>query len=44
MLSNWRTWCRLCAKYDGSEIDLYFKLESMCDLPQVIKKFFNVSV
>lgn len=43
MATNWQSWCRLCA-YEGNDIDVFFKLESVTELSQLVQKHFMISV
>lgn len=44
MSTNWQNWCRLCAKHEGNDIDIFFKLESVTELSQLVQKYFMISV
>lgn len=44
-MSSVKSWCRLCAKENGNEINLFFKLESTAmDVSNLIGKYLNISV
>lgn len=42
----WDSWCRLCAKENGNQVNVLVKSEETCgtDLSQIIQKYFNVEV
>ncbi|XP_055711458.1 zinc finger protein 99-like [Phlebotomus papatasi] len=44
MMSNWRNWCRLCAKIDSCAGDLTCKVESISDQLEIIQKYFMISL
>lgn len=44
MFSDWRKWCRLCGKNNGTEVDIFFKLETVSGLSESVQKFFHISV
>ncbi|XP_055379656.1 zinc finger protein 845-like [Condylostylus longicornis] len=43
-LNYWRSWCRLCARENGSEIDVFIKNENATTIADAIQNYFSVSI
>ncbi|XP_055382207.1 zinc finger protein 658B-like [Condylostylus longicornis] len=41
---DWKKWCRLCGKKDGSDIDITLKFESTETLSEAIIKYFGIMI
>lgn len=44
MFGDWRKWCRLCSKPNGTDVDIFYKLETVSSLSVSVQKFFHISV
>ncbi|XP_055681868.1 zinc finger protein 761-like [Lutzomyia longipalpis] len=44
MLANWQNWCRLCGKDDFKNEDIIYKIESIREQLEIVKKYFLISV
>lgn len=42
MATNWKNWCRLCARHEGN--DTFCKLDTVCDLSALVHKYFLITV
>ncbi|XP_055372765.1 zinc finger protein 41-like [Condylostylus longicornis] len=44
MKMEWSKWCRLCAKDDGTYINIFIKNENQFNVADAVKRFFSIEI